>query len=154
MNQAHLHLLVNHLPIVGSLFAAVLLGAGLLQRNASLTRAGLVAVLAAGLLCLPAQLTGEGAAAIVQDLPRVSRALIQTHAAAAELGFWVLEGAASLALFGLLLLKNASPRARLLAWAALAAAGLSFGLLARAGSLGGLIRHTEIREGFGTPDEL
>ncbi|MDO7846026.1 hypothetical protein Q5H92_06645 [Hymenobacter sp. M29] len=154
MNQAHLHLLVNHLPIVGSLFAAVLLGAGLLQRDASLTRAGLVAVLAAGLLCLPAQFTGAGAAAIVQDLPRVSRALIQTHAAAAELGFWVLEGAASLALFGLLLFKNASPKARLLAWAALAAAVLSFGLLARAGSLGGLIRHTEIREGFGTPDEL
>jgi hypothetical protein len=154
MNQAHLHLLVNHLPIVGSLFAAVLLGAGLLQRDVSLTKAGLVAVLAAGLLCLPAQFTGAGAAAVVQDLPRVSRALIQAHSAAAELGFWALEGAAALALFGWLLLKNASPKARLLAWAALAAALLSFGLLARAGSLGGLIRHTEIREGFGTPDEL
>ena len=57
---------------MGSLFAAVLLAAGVLQKNLSLTRAGLVAVLAAGLLCLPAQLTGEGAAAIVQDMPRVS----------------------------------------------------------------------------------
>ncbi|MDB5268064.1 MAG: hypothetical protein JWP58_1104, partial [Hymenobacter sp.] len=28
------------------------------------------------------------------------------------------------------------------------------GLLARAGNLGGLIRHTEIREGFGPADEL
>ncbi|MBJ6108114.1 hypothetical protein JAO73_03760 [Hymenobacter sp. BT523] len=154
MNQAHLHLLVNHLPIMGSLFSAVLLGAGLVQRNASLIKAGLVAVLAAGVLCLPTQLTGEGAAAIVQDLPRVSRALIQTHAGAAELGFWVLETAAALALFGLLLLKQASPRAVLVAWAALAVAAAGFGLLARAGYLGGLIRHTEIREGFGTPDEL
>jgi len=33
-------------------------------------------------------------------------------------------------------------------------AAVSFGLLARAGNLGGQIRHTEIREGFGTPDEL
>jgi hypothetical protein len=154
MNQAHLHLLVNHVPIVGSLFAAVLLGAGLIKRDASLLRAGLVAVLAAGLLCLPAQLTGGGAAAIAQELPRVSRALIQTHADAAELGFWVLEGAATLALLGLLLLKNASPRAALVAWAALAMTAASFGLLARAGYLGGLIRHTEIRDGFGTPDEL
>jgi hypothetical protein len=154
MSQAHLHLLVNHLPIVGSLFALLLLGVGLLQRSAELTRAGLVAVLAAGLLCLPAQLTGEGAARVVQDLPRVSRALIQDHESAAEAGFWVLEGAASLALFGLLLQKNASPRAGLLALAALLAAVLSFGLLARAGYLGGLIRHTEIREGFGTADEL
>ncbi|ALW86969.1 hypothetical protein AUC43_18925 [Hymenobacter sedentarius] len=154
MSQAHIHLIFNHVPIVGSLFAFVLLAAGLGQNNTSLTRAGLVAVLAAGLLCLPAQLTGEGAAKIVQDMPRVSRALIQAHAAAAEQGFWVLEGAGALALFALLLLKNASPRARLLALLALLATGLSFGLLARAGNLGGLIRHTEIREGFGTPDEL
>ncbi|HEX8330353.1 MAG TPA: hypothetical protein VF629_22675 [Hymenobacter sp.] len=154
MNQAHLHLLVNHVPIVGSLFACALLGAGLGQRNETLTKAGLVAVLAAGLLCLPAQLTGQGAAVIAVDLPRVSRALTQNHAAAAEVGFWALEGAAALALFGLLLLKNASPRARLLAGLALLATALSFGLLARAGNLGGQIRHTEIREGFGTPDEL
>ena len=154
MNQAHIHLIVNHVPIVGSLFAMVLLAAGLLRENDTLTRAGLVAVLAAGLLCLPAQLTGEGAAHIVQDLPRVSRALIQAHEAAAELSFWALESAAALALFGLLLLKNASPRARLLAWLTLVVVALSFGLLARAGNLGGQILHTEIRDGFGTPDEL
>ena len=154
MNQAHIHLIVNHAPIVGSLFAGVLLGVGLLRKNDTLTRAGLVAVLAAGLLCLPAQLTGEGAAAIAQNLPRVSRALIQNHAAAAEMGFWTLEGAAALALFGLLLLKNASPKAGWLGWLTLAAAVISFGLLTRAGNLGGQIRHTEIRDGFGTADEL
>jgi multidrug transporter EmrE-like cation transporter len=154
MNQAHIHLLVNHVPILGSLFAAVLLGVGLLRQNGSLTKAGLVAVLAAGILCLPAQLTGEGAAAIVQNMPRVSRALIHNHAEAAELGFWVLEGAATLALLSLLMLKHQSPKARLLALLTLVAAIVSFGLLARAGNLGGQIRHTEIREGFGTADEL
>ncbi|WP_345058119.1 hypothetical protein [Hymenobacter glaciei] len=154
MNQAHLHLIFNHVPIVGSLFAAVLLAAGLFKHNLTLTKAGLIAVLAAGLFCLPAQLTGEGAAAIAQQLPRTSRALIHNHEEAAELGFWALEGAAALALFGLLLLKGASPKARLLALLALAATLLSYGLLARAGNLGGMIGHPEIREGFGTPDEL
>ena len=154
MNQAHLHLIVNHVPIMGSFFAAVLLGAGVLKHSTDLTKAGLVAVLAAGLLCLPAQLTGEGAAAIAQNLPRVSRALIHNHAEAAELGFWVLEVAAATALFGLLLLKNGSPKARLMVLLTLTTTLLSFGLLARAGNLGGQIRHTEIREGFGTPDEL
>ena len=154
MNQAHLHLIVNHVPIVGSLFAAVLLAAGVLKHDLTLTKAGLLAVLAAGLLCLPAQLTGEGAAAIAQNLPRVSRALIHNHEEAAELGFWGLEAAAALALFGLLLLKSAAPKARLVALLALVATLLSFGLLARAGNLGGQIRHTEIREGFGTADEL
>ena len=67
MNQAHLHLIGNHVPIVGSLFALVLLGAGLLRKNQTLTQAGLAAVLAAGLLCLPAQLTGEGNATAFRD---------------------------------------------------------------------------------------
>jgi uncharacterized membrane protein len=154
MNQAHIHLIVNHLPIVGSLFAAALLAVGVFRHHPDLTRAGLISVLAAGLLCLPAQLTGEGAAAIARQLPRTSRELIHQHEEAAELGFWALESAAALALFGLLLLKNASPKAHLLALLALAATLLSFGLLARAGNLGGRIGHPEIREGFGTVDEL
>ena len=154
MNQAHLHLIVNHLPIMGSLFGAILLATGTLKANATLTRAGLVAVLAAGVLCLPAQFTGEGAAAVAQQLPRASRALIHNHEEAAELGFWAVEGAATLALFALLLLKSASPKARLATLLALLATLLSFGLLARAGNLGGQIAHPEIREGFGTTDEL
>ena len=109
-----------------------------------LKTAALVAVLAAGLLCLPAQLTGAGAAAIVQDMPRVSRALIQNHSEAAELGFWALEVAAAVALFSLLLLKNASPKAKLLTLLTLVLTFVSFGMLARAGNLGGQIRHTEI----------
>ncbi|WP_201980854.1 hypothetical protein [Hymenobacter rubidus] len=128
MNQAHIHLIVNHAPILGSLFALVLLGIGLLQKNDVLTRAGLGAVLVAGLLGLPAQLTGEGAAKIAQDLPRVGRALIADHSTAAEQGLWALEGAAVLALLALMLLKHASPRARLLAILALGTALLSFGL--------------------------
>ena len=159
MNQAHIHLIVNHLPIMGSLFALLLLAAGMIGRNSTIIKAGLVSVLLAGLLCIPAQLTGQGAVLIVQDMPRVSRAMLNIHAEAGEKGFWVLEGAASLALFGLLLMKNTTlPRvrlaARLVAGLTLIVAMISFGLLARAGYLGGQIRHTEIREGFGTPDEL
>ena len=45
MNQAHWHLIINHVPVLGSLFAAVLLGAGMLGKNTTLVRAGLVAVL-------------------------------------------------------------------------------------------------------------
>ena len=59
-----------------------------------------------------------------------------------------------MALFGLLLLKSGAPKARLLALLTLGATLLSFGLLARAGNLGGQIGHPEIREGFGTADEL
>lgn len=145
MNPAHLHLIVNHLPIVGSLFALVLLGVGLLRRNETLTQAGLVAVLAAAIMCIPAQLTGEGAEEVIEDRLNISHHLIHEHEEAAEIGFVAMEITGALALFGLLLLGRRSPKTTLVAGLTLAGAVVSFGLLARAGNLGGEISHPELR---------
>jgi len=154
MNQAHWHLLFNHAPIFGSLAGLVLLATGVLRQQATLTQAGLVALVLAVAMGLPAQLTGSGAAQVVKDMPRVSQALINNHANAAYLGYYVLVGTGTLALLSLTMLRQGSARASLLVWLTLAGAAASFGLLARAGNLGGQISHPEIREGFGTPDEL
>jgi len=154
MNQAHWHLLFNHVPIFGALAGALLLAAGLLQRQNALLRAGLWALVLAVAMGLPAQLTGPGAAQVIKDMPRVSQALIKNHAQAARLGYWVLVATGTLALLAELQLRQGAARARQLAWGTLLGAVLSLGLLARAGNLGGQISHPEIREGFGTPDEL
>jgi hypothetical protein len=119
-----------------------------------LTQAGLVALVLAVAVGLPAQLTGAGAAQTVKDMPRVSQALIHNHADAARFGYYVLVGTGTLALLSITMLRQRSARAGLLVWLTLAGAAASFGLLARAGNLGGQISHPEIREGFGTPDEL
>lgn len=154
MNQAHWHLLFNHVPIFGALGGALLLATGLFRQQDALLRAGLWALVLAVVVGLPAQLTGSGAAKVIKDMPRVSEALIKNHAQAGRLGYWVLVAAGTLALLCLAMLQQGATRARQLAWSTLLVAVLSFGLLARAGNLGGQISHPEIREGFGTPDEL
>lgn len=154
MNQAHWHLIFNHAPIFGALAGAMLLAAGLLQRQDALLRAGLWTLVLAVVVGLPAQLTGSGAAQVVKDMPRVSQALIKNHAEAARAGYWVLVATGTLALLSTLQLQQRAVRARQFVWATLLGAVLSFGLLARAGNLGGQISHPEIREGYGTPDEL
>jgi hypothetical protein len=154
MNQAHWHLIFNHAPIFGALAGSLLLAAGLLQRQDALLRAGLWALVLAVAVGLPAQLTGPGAAKVVKDMPRVSQALIQNHAQAARAGYWVLVATGTLALLSLMLLGQQAARLWLLVGLTLLGAVLSFGMLARAGNLGGQISHPEVREGFGTPDEL
>ncbi len=154
MNQAHWHLLFNHVPIFGALGGSLLVAAGLFRRQDALLRAGLWALVLAVVVGLPAQLTGSGAAKVIKDMPRVSEALIKNHAQAGRLGYWMLVAAGTLALLCLAMLQQGAIRARQLAWGTLLVAVLSFGLLARAGNLGGQISHPEIREGFGTPDEL
>ncbi|RSK47133.1 hypothetical protein [Hymenobacter rigui] len=141
MNEAHLHLLLNHTPILGSLFGLLLLAAGLFKVNQTLTQTGLVTLLVAALLCLPTQLTGEGAEEVVERIPGITHQLIHAHEEAAELGFWAIELTGVVALLGLLV----KSRARTFTLLALLGAVLSFGLLARAGNLGGQIRHSEIR---------
>ncbi|MFD2787591.1 hypothetical protein [Hymenobacter rubripertinctus] len=142
MTELHLHLLLNHVPILGSLFGLLVLGAGVAKSSSPVSRTGLVMLLGAALVGLPTQLTGEGAREALEKLPGISHHLIQAHEAAAELGFWALELTGVLALLALL----RTGRERLFIRLTLATAILSFGLLVRAGNLGGQIRHPEIRE--------
>ncbi|WP_426491590.1 hypothetical protein [Hymenobacter sp. 102] len=141
MNEAHLHLILNHTPILGSLFGLLVLAAGVIRKNSTTSRVGLYALLGAALLAIPTQLTGEGAEEVAERLPGVTRQLIHAHEEAAELAFWALELTGALALLATL----PTSRARLFTLAALVGAAVSFGLMARAGNLGGQIRHTEIR---------
>jgi|SRR6476661_486669 len=147
MNQAHIHLLFNHAPILASLFGAVLLLIAVLRNNAVLLRTGLITLLTAALLAIPTQLTGEGAEEIVEDRPGVTHHLIHEHEEAAEVAFIVIEVTGALALLSLLMLGRQHSRASLLSRLTLAGALVSFGLLARAGNLGGQIMHPEARSG-------
>ncbi|QJX49022.1 hypothetical protein HMJ29_19765 [Hymenobacter taeanensis] len=149
MNEAHLHLFLNHIPILGSLFGLVVLAVGLFRQDNGVVRTGLVTLLVAAVLCLPVQLTGEGAEEVLQGVAGVSKPLTQAHEAAAELGFWVLELTGCLALLALLLTQ----RANLLSRLTVAGAVVSVVLLARAGNLGGQIQHPEARPGFIAPSE-
>ncbi|QDA61491.1 hypothetical protein [Hymenobacter jejuensis] len=148
MNEAHIHLILNHTPILGSLFGLVLMLTGMIRQNAVVLRTGLVTLVVAAVLAMPTQLTGEGAEKVVEHQPGVSRSLLHEHEEAAELAFWVLSATGALALGSVLLLNHQHRRAALLARFALAGALLSFGLMARAGNLGGQIMHPETRSDF------
>lgn len=147
MNEAHLHLLLNHTPILGCLFGLIVLGIGLAKSNAAAVRIGLVALLVAAALCLPTQLTGEGAEEVLSGTTGIPKALVHAHEEAAELGFWALELTGVLAMLALLLPQREWLMNRL----TVAGAVLSFGLLARAGNLGGQISHPEARAGYVVP---
>ncbi len=145
MNGAQIHLLVNHVPVLGVAFAAVLTAAGVVRGSDELKKAGLWAFVLAGLAALPAYFSGEGAEEVVEHLSGVSEALIHEHEEAAEKA---LAGALLLAASGAAALIHAYKNRALSAKAAPALLALSLpvlALLAYAAHLGGLIRHPELR---------
>jgi uncharacterized membrane protein len=146
MSGAHIHLLLNHIPVVGILIGLVVLALGVWRRNDSWTRLALGLFAAGALVSLATMLTGESAEEAVEHLPGVSEMMIGTHEDAAELaaiGAYVL-GAVSLAA---LVWVRRRPLPRVLTVTVLPMALVVTGLMAYAANLGGQIRHVEIRTG-------
>lgn len=147
MNQAHLHLLFNHFPVIGTILCLLLLLFALLRKSDELKRASLGGLVLISLLTIPAYLTGEPTEELVENLPGVSHALIEAHEEAALVAFIALGLTGALALVGLIWFRNRTTLPTWLIAAALLLTSISVGLMARTGNLGGEIRHTEIRAG-------
>lgn len=147
MNATHLHLLLNHLPILGSFFGLALLAAGTVSHGGQLwlTRAALAFFIVVGVSAVPANLTGEPAEHQVIKLPGVTRHAIHEHEEAAESALIAAGLLGAVALGALLLQQRNHPATRRALWAVWALALITAGLMARTGYQGGLIRRPELR---------
>src|SRR5216683_2453743 len=101
MNFAHLHLLLNHFPIIGTLVGLGLFLISLGGKNEDLRRAGLIIFAAMALLAIPTFFSGTGAQGAIKKLPGVSEALIERHEGSAMLALLFMEITGALALVGL-----------------------------------------------------
>ena len=144
MTGAHLHLLVNHVPILGSFFALALLVASLFYAPDVLRRVALVLLVIVGIAAAAANYTGEPAEDAIRQFPGVLREVIHEHEEFAELAFYaaVALGLVSLAALVRWRRETLPHRASI---GLLAGAAVVSGMMAYTGLLGGQVRHTEVR---------
>lgn len=144
LNAAHVHLLLNHVPILGAVAAAALLTLALFVRREVLTKAALWTLTVAGIVAVPVYLSGEEAEEIAEDLG-VAHSVIESHEEAALVTVIAL---GSLGLLALGFLWWSTRQYEVPRWVTglmwILAAGGAF-LAGRTAYLGGQIRHTEIR---------
>ncbi len=145
MNPTHIHLLITHLPIFGSILGAVVLTYGLFARSRSTQMASYLLFIISTIGAVIAYLTGEEAEETVEHLPGIAEAAIERHedfALFALVALCIL-GAASLVAIYFSTRKKESGNT----WGTivLVLSLISFALSARTGFLGGKIRHTEIQ---------
>jgi hypothetical protein len=150
MSSVHLHLILNHVPVVGTVIGLLLLAYAALRRDDGLVRVclGLFAVL--GLAGAATFLSGEPAEEAVEGIAGVTEALVERHEEAALMATVALGGLGAASLAALLWLRG-RPLPRRLPLAFLVAAVVPAAGMARAANLGGQIRHTEIRSGGDAP---
>jgi hypothetical protein len=145
MDYTHLHLLLNHFPIIGTLIGGGVMLWGMVRNNKTVKAVAAVIIMAMTVMAVPVYLTGEPAEERVEHLPGISEPIIEEHEEAAELAIWLMAaaGAASLAA----LLQQYRSDSKVPFGMATLLTLLAFVAMARVGYLGGQIRHTELRAG-------
>ena len=147
-NSVHIHLLLNHFPIIGTIGALLLLITAMVRRSDELKRVSFAAFALTALMTVPVYLTGEPTAQIVEKLPDVIEATVDAHQDAAFISFIAVGVLGIVALFGLWRYQRAKILPSWTISATLLLAIATGGLMVWTGSRGGVIRHTEIRPGF------
>src|SRR4051812_5555004 len=93
LNAAHLHIMLNHIPLFGALFAALLIAWGLLRKSEDVLRLGLALGFVVGIATYGVMLTGEPAEHVIEHMAGVSRRLIHAHEEAADWATYVIAAA-------------------------------------------------------------
>ncbi len=144
MDLTHLHLLVNHLPIFGSLLGGLVLAYGIWVKSYDTKIAAYGVLIISAIGAFVAHITGDAAADFVEKLPGFAKEAIRAHDEASGLAMLVLIVLGMLSVVGIFSIVRKWRSANLIAAVALALSLIGLGLVARTGYLGGKIRHTEL----------
>jgi hypothetical protein len=150
---AHIHLLVNHSPIFGSLFALALLIASYFTSADTFRRTAFVILIATAIAGQTADLSGDAAEEAIKGFPGVRREVIHAHEAMADKAYILADILGVLAL-GALVRWRRRPIPASAALVAVLATAFVGGAFIYTGLLGGQIRHTEVRPGATAADAI
>jgi hypothetical protein len=152
MSWAHIHLMVNHIPVLGTFLLFLLLTWGLMRRSPGVIGTALWATLALAAVTGPVYLTGEPAEEQVEGLTGFDKTAIEDHEERAQVGLIAVLATALLAGITLWLQRRGSPLLPFLSALVLAGLLVSSGLFAVTAWTGGPIRHSELRAGTSVVD--
>ena len=153
MSWAHIHLALNHVPVIGLLIALLLLAVATLRRSTELTRISYSLLVLLAATAMVVYLTGEPAEELIENLPGFSEALVEQHE---EVALIATIGIVVLGLVALVGLIRFRARRIAPAWygrGVLLLALLMGGVMVWTANLGGQIRHSEIRANEGAATE-
>jgi uncharacterized membrane protein len=153
LTGVHFHLLVNHSPIFGSLFALVLFIASYFTARDVLRRTALVVLIASAITGAAADLSGESAEHALRGIPGVRHDDIEAHQHMGDKAYYMGDILGVLALVALIRWRSRPVPTSVTHVAVLATAFVA-GAFIYTGLLGGRIRHTEIRPGATPADAL
>lgn len=145
LSPAHLHLFLNHIPILGTFALVVLLGLGLFRRSDELLKLGLSATVILALFTFAVRQSGHSAEHQLEHESWFDEDRVEEHEELADAGFYIMLAVSAVALIARWRARGERPASR--AWSGMVVAGLlaAGGVFGAAALEGGQIRHEELR---------
>ena len=144
---AHVHLLLNHFPTIGTIIGVGLLLLALVRKNDHLKKVSLEVLFLIALATLPVYVSGQAAAETLKGKSGVSMEAIVAHNDAALASFIMMEITGFFAWLTLWRMRRIGWPTTGLTYIVLMLAVLTTAAVARAANVGGDIRHPEISGG-------
>ncbi|APA00542.1 DUF2231 domain-containing protein [Flavobacterium commune] len=145
MNDAHLHMIVNHFPIVGPILGLLVLIGGLFFKNTPIKNTAYFLFITATVFTVFSMTTGEGAEEIVEDMPTIGHEIIHNHEELAEKFAIIMYLLGAVSVIGLITNIKKHSKANFFSYAILVISIVAVFFSTKVGTSGGEIRHTEIR---------
>lgn len=148
MNEAHLHITLNHFPIIGSILGVLILAGGMFLKSRDTIRTALFILIVSAIVAIPTYLTGEEAEETVENMPGISHDLIHEHEEKAELYIWLIVGVDVLAAVSFFADVKQMAMRKTLFIVTIVLGLVSIFVARQVGTSGGEINHPEIRADF------
>ncbi len=146
MSPAYIHILLNHIPLIGLFVGTALLSWTYVRSSADIRGAALVVIAVSGLLIVPVAESGEGAEEQIQALiDAPGHVALEAHEERAEAAVPAALVAAALAILSLLAIWKKPAAAPAFSAVTLVACLVSLALIGWTAKAGGHIRHPEFR---------
>lgn len=141
MDQTHLHLITNHLAIIGTLFAGIVLLIGLISNTVQTRIASFILMLISSVGGYVTFKTGHEAEETVEHMKGISEYVIEQHEELAEKALWFIILLFIASIVGLYAGKKNLQVEKKISWIILIISFISFAIFAWTGYLGGQIMH-------------
>lgn len=146
MNSAHIHLILNHVPIIGIILGSLFLVLFFVKREVSYIMIGLMIFIITGLITIPTFTSGEGAEEILERLVGVEEIRIEKHEELGEKALIFIEVISAFSLIYLIVIKLKKKISNAMVFIILLLSIGCIALLLFVNNSGVEIRHGEIRK--------
>lgn len=151
MSIPHVHIMLNHIPVIGVLFCGLFFIISVILKNIQFQRITSVLLILVALSAIPVFITGEPTEEIIENIPSVSEHYIEEHEESALVSLIVMEILGGLSILGLIFSVKQGKIPGYAKNGIIIFSIISSALFAYTAYLGGHIRHTEIRPDFQAP---